>query len=154
MKIVRCPKKYLILVGAAVAVAVGGIYVINRGDMNDPVKRYQAAMAADAAGGKTPAETLRMFVAALRAHDVARAASYFILDDNLSRAQWVDYFTELKRKNVLDRMADDIEKNARPGTPAYEGDYGFILRNKDGSIGLEIDMELNPLSGVWKLQSL
>ena len=122
-------------------------------DGSEVIAEFEAAMAADTAGGTTPEETLSLFVAALRANDAEGAAEYFLLDDELSREKWVVRLNDLKRRGLLARMADDIEENAVLGTPSYEGDAGFFIRNPDGTISTEIDMELNPFSGVWKLQS-
>ena len=47
-------------------------------------QRYIQAMTEDTYGGKTPQETLDLFVAALEAEDVELASKYFMLDDNLS----------------------------------------------------------------------
>ncbi len=148
-------KNKIVGILAVVAVVIIAAYFfIGSQAADDPIARYKAAMAKDMMGGTTPQETLDMFVAALRTGDVEKAAGYFMFDDNLSRAKWVTGLAGLKEKGLLGKMADDIEQNARPGTPAYEGDYGFVLYNKDGGIGAEIDMEFNAQSGVWKLQGL
>lgn len=146
--------------GAVVALAVFaavllGTYAFkDRGtDGGAVIAEFEAAMEADDVGGATPDETLALFIAALRVEDADGAAQYFMLDDELSREKWVVRLNDLKRRGSLQNMADDIAQNAVPGTPTYEGDYKFFLRNEDGTIGLEIDMELNPFSGVWKLQS-
>ncbi len=83
-------KKKIIIVLGIIAVGLSMAYFfMDRIDMNDPIARYKAVMAADMVGGKTPQETLDLFIVALRADDVEKAAGYFMLDDNLSRAQWV-----------------------------------------------------------------
>src|SRR3989344_3905403 len=48
-------------------------------------KAYVEAMTADTYGGKTPKETLDLFVAALKKGDIELASKYFLLDENLSR---------------------------------------------------------------------
>lgn len=116
--------------------------------------RVEEAYRNDTFGGKTPQETLDMFVAALRAEDVELASKYFALDDNLERGKWLHYLNEVKEKNVLIAMANDIEKYAKPMKPSYEGDASFALFNDDGIVGVLIDMELNPTSKVWKIESL
>lgn len=146
-----------IIVGlAAIAAIVGGAYWWQTWSTSDadPFAKVKTAMRADAAGGATPAETLGMFVAALRANDVAAAAQLFMLDDSGSRAKWEKRLTDLHARGMFARMADDIEQAAQPASPAYEGDARYELFNDDGTLGAVIDMELNTFSGVWKLQSL
>ncbi len=147
--------KKRLIAGLTVAVAlVGGIHWYRAmADDNDPLARHEAAMRSDAVGGKTPDATLALFVAALRADDAAAAARYFMLDDGLSRAKWEKRLSDLKVRGLLRKMADDIEKNAEPVEPSYEGDAGYELLNADGSVGAIIDMEFNGFSGVWKLQA-
>lgn len=137
-----------------VAIALGAYYIYSARsfDAQDPIARYRKAMRKDTQGGKTPEETLRLFVSALRAGDVQLASAYFLLDANLSREKWIKQLQEIKNNNLLARMADDIERDAKPSPPSYEGDAGYELLNKDGTIGVVIDMEFNSFSGVWKLQ--
>lgn len=122
-------------------------------DGEQVIAEFEAAMAADTMGGTTPEETLALFVAALRANDADLASEYFMLDDELSRDKWAVRLSDLKRRGSLQNMADDIEQNAVLGTPSYEGDSKFLFYNEGGSVDAEIDLELNPFSGVWKLQS-
>jgi len=146
--------------GAVVALAVFAAVLVGTYVFKDQptdgeavIAAFEAAMAADTAGGATPEETLALFVATLRADDADGAAQYFLLDDELSREKWVARLNDLKRRGLLGQIAEDIEENAQPVMPSYEGDAGFQLLNNDGTVGAEIDMELNPFSGVWKLQS-
>lgn len=147
-------KKIIIWLVVLAAVAIGFYYYRMRGDTSDPIIAYKVAMQKDAAGGATPAETLALFVAALRANDAKGAAQYFMLDDNLSRAKWETQLADLKAQGMLGKMADDIEKNAQATKPSYNSDAGYELLNDDGTVGAVLDMEFNKFSGVWKLQSL
>lgn len=139
-----------------IALAVGGVYWYRmRAESDaDPFAGYKTAMQADDVGGATPAETLAMFIAALRAEDPVAAAELFILDDTGSRARWQERLVALGAAGMFQQMADDIEKNAKATNPTYEGDAGYELLNDDGTVGAILDMELNTFSGVWKLQSL
>lgn len=141
------------LVAVALAVCSVYWYRLQAADDADPFAEYKAAMQRDDVGGATPAETLRMFVSALRANDDAAAARLFMLDDNGSRAQWEAQLADLKLRGMLVKMADDIERNARPTNPAYEGNAQFEVLNPDGIVSTLIVMQLNKFSGVWKLQS-
>ncbi len=155
MSILAMNKRNMIIGLLILAVALGAYYIYSARsfDAQDPLARYREAMRQDTYGGKTPEETLRLFVAALRAGDVERASSYFLLDDNMSKEKWIKRLQEIKNNNLLMRMADDIERDAKPTKPAYEGDAAFELLNSDGTLNTVIDMEFNKFSGVWKLQS-
>src|SRR3990167_6156979 len=97
----------------AMVVVVGGSYLIwNKYFKYDLEKvyqeaerRYVEAMTADTYGGKTPQETLDMFVEALRAEDIELASKYFMLDENLSREKWVEILFELKKNNRFAELA-------------------------------------------------
>ena len=148
-------KKKLIVSLAVVAIVAAGFYYYQtKPDVSDPLVAYKAAMGKDTVGGKTPAETLALFVAALKANDATGAAQYFMLDDNVSRAKWEKQLADLQAQGMLIQMADDIEKNAQATNPTYEGDAGYELLDDSGMVRKFLDMELNKFSGVWKLQSL
>lgn len=120
----------------------------------DYQKQVEEAYRNDIYGGATPEETLKLFVEALKKEDIELASKYFALDDNLSREKWDNYLKQVKEKGLLKQMANDIEKDAKLGNPAYKSDAGFVLLNDDGTVGVQIDMEINPVSKVWKIESL
>lgn len=119
------------------------------------IKAWEAAMKADTFGGETPEETLKMFVAALRAGDIEQASRFFLLDENLSREQWLKRLTELKEKNLLSQMAEDIENRAKPDLDGrtHEDDYKFVILTTTGEIGGRINMGNNTFSSVWKIEN-
>ena len=116
-------------------------------------KRYVVEMTADTYGGKTPQETLNLFIDALEKGDADLAAKYFMLDDKLSRDQWVKSLEELKRKDLLDDMARDLKK-VKGMTGDDENDFGFELYDNTGVVSALIDMQLNTYSEVWKIEDL
>ena len=117
------------------------------------LRNFEELMKADAVGGQTPEETLKMFIEALRQEDVALAAQYFLLDDEGKRDKWVTYLQDVKDSGLMQKMASDLE-GAKAGVGAYEKDFVFEILLEDGSVGKSIDMELNESSGVWKIESL
>ena len=149
-------KKKIVIGLAVAAVAIAGVYFWRMGveDDADPFREYKMAMMRDEVGGSTPAETLAMFIAALRANDAEAVAELFMLDDNGSRAKWQAQLADLQAQGMFAQMADDIEKNAKAAGSAYEGNAKFEVLNQDGTVGALIVMQLNTFSGVWKLQSL
>ncbi len=125
-------------------------------------KDFIAAMKADVYGGKTPEETLKLFIEALKAGDVELASKYFYLETDsqdpnyLTRKKWEDYLYDLKSKNLLQIMAEDIERDAKPLTSEVNENkiFRFGLFNEDGTVGVSIDLKFNPYSRVWKIKSL
>ncbi len=106
----------------------------------------------DNIGGKTPEETLKMFVAALKNGDVDLASKYFALDDKGSRQKWVDYLNEVKKKNMLAAMARDIETKAQPIKFEDPDIFYYKLYNSDGTVGVTINLGKN--IETWKIISL
>lgn len=148
-------KKFVFGLAIIVLIIFGGQWYRMRVNSDaDPFAGYKAAMMQDGAGGATPAETLAMFVAALRANDAYAAAQLFMLDDNGSRAKWNTQLEDLKLQGMLVKMADDIEKNAKATNSIAEDYVRYELLNSDGSVGAQIGIQFNKFSGVWKLQSL
>ena len=149
-------KKKLIIGLAVAALVVGGVYFWRMGveDDADPFRDYKMAMMRDEVGGATPAETLAMFITALRANDAEAAAELFMLDDTGSRATWQTQLADLQAQGMFAQMADDIEKNAKATSSGSDDYVRYELLNSDGSVGAQIGVQLNIFSGVWKLQSL
>ncbi|MBI2406318.1 MAG: hypothetical protein HYV25_01920, partial [Candidatus Harrisonbacteria bacterium] len=74
-----------------------------------PMERYNAYMDIfrnDTYGGATPEETLKLFVAALRAGDVEKASLYFVPDDRGSREKWRDALAKDRDKGNLSELAE------------------------------------------------
>jgi len=161
-------KRFFVFAGvlvAAVVLAVGSLRW--RQLKNDPALIQQAAFQEyqekveeayrnDIYGGATPEETLRLFVEALKNEDIELASKYFALDDDLSGGSWSNSLEEIKKDGLLQQMVFDIETRANPDLDIRidEGDYKFILLTDTGLVGAIINMELNPISKIWKIESL
>ena len=119
-------------------------------------KEYIAAATADTYGGKTPQDTLDLFVAALKKGDVELAHKYFLLDEAASREKWFAYLKEVKAKNLLDKMANDILLRAKTDLEnrINENDFKFVLYDNNGDVGARINMQFNSYAKVWKIESL
>ncbi|MGB9609071.1 MAG: hypothetical protein ACPL3E_01705 [Minisyncoccia bacterium] len=115
---------------------------------------YKKAMTEDTYGGKTPEETLKLFIDALKKEDLELASKYFVLNSRGERdPKWLDLLTKIKQENNLQKMANDLQKyNLAKKT--FDPYYVFIYYNDDGSVGLQITMVFNKDSGVWKIESL
>ncbi len=118
-------------------------------------KEYIAAMTADTYGGKTPQETLDLFVAALEKGDIELASKYFLLDENLSREKWTARLNDIKDRKLLMAMISDLQRAVvDPDGSVNENDFGFVIYTDKGLVGAHIDMQFNKYSHIWKIESL
>ena len=167
------PRNFFVFAGAFILIMLtvgGGFFVWDRyfsevarigREQAAQLKLYQEkeaayieAMTADTYGGKIPQETLDLFVAALRAGDVELASKYFLLDENLSREKWSDLLKDIKERNYLEKLAEDISTKSVAGNLSSQKEFGYLLYNSDGTVGLQLDMRFNKYSSVWKIESL
>ncbi len=117
-------------------------------------KNLEETMRADTYGGKTPEETLNLFIEALRKEDIDLAFQYFILKENGERdPKWKEGLIKTRDTGKLQEVANLLAK-AKPSGPAIEGYYGFIVEDNQGEVTANIELRLNQYSGVWKIESL
>jgi len=161
--------KFIIGFLAIIILAAGGFFVwdkyfspaakINRETQKnyqkylDWQRNYEKAMREDTYGGKTPEETLQMFIEALKREDIELASKYFMLDERGSGQKWIDLLSRVEQENNLQRMVNDIEKYDE-AKKTFDPYYLFLYYNEDGSVGLQITMHFNSYSQVWKIESL
>ena len=118
-------------------------------------KQNQAAAEAekkyneDTYGGKTPEETLALFIDALKKGDTDLASKYFILDE---QAKWKANLQKVKDGNELSAMAKDL---GRPKEKKALGDTRFVfyIYNDANQLALAIDIARGP-NGIWKILDL
>jgi hypothetical protein len=116
---------------------------------------YENAMKNDTYGGKTPQETLDLFVAALEKEDIDLAWKYFLLEEDGSQnLHWKGFLEDIKKSDNMKRFASDIRRYAEFGGSNIENYSGFILKNDKGEIEVQISMFFDRYSGVWKIESL
>ena len=119
-------------------------------------KNYEKAMREDTYGGKTPEETLQMFIEALRKEDVELASKYFVLrSDGSSDPKWKEGLIKTKEIGKLQEVINVLSK-AKPdlGARISEEYYVFSTRDENGTVTADIDLRINKYSGVWKIESL
>lgn len=119
------------------------------------LEAYKKAMEADTYGGKTPEETLQLFIEALRNEDIELASKYFALDDDTAKpdAVWVEGLIKAKNEERLGNLVD-ILLRAKKGDSFMDGYYGFEVVNEEGIVDVFVGMKFNKYSGVWKIESL
>lgn len=125
-------------------------------------KNYTEAMKADIYGGKTPEETLKMFIEALEKGDIELASKYFALDTNenseyyLTRKEWENGLKKIKEENRVKEIIDILLKLQpdKSNQSREDGDYGFAVYDNNGTVEVSLLMKLNKYSNVWKIESL
>mgnify|MGYP001609343232 CR=1 FL=1 len=117
-------------------------------------QQFEEAMKNDTYGGKTPEETLRLFIEALQKEDIELAFQYFILEENGGRdPKWKEGLIKTRDAGKLQEVADSLSK-AEPAGSSIEGYFGFEIRDSAGNLISDVGMKLNAYSGVWKIESL
>ncbi|KKW47743.1 MAG: hypothetical protein UY99_C0024G0010 [Parcubacteria group bacterium GW2011_GWA1_59_11] len=140
-----------ILIAAWLALAIWEGYKIERGRdavqaLADAMKQeqeenYQRAMA-DTYGGKTPQETLRMYIDAVEKGDYELASKYFVFEH---QEKWRSELIEINRVNKIAEFVDPL-REALESTGEYSYDKKQYFY--DNPVG--IDFILYP-NGIWKI---
>lgn len=108
----------------------------------------------DTFGGKTPEETLQLFIAALEADDLELASKYFVLNALGERdSKWLDGLTEAKELGNISRLIGDLKKAERVSYSESLGSSVLSVKNNGLEIG-SILLERNSFSGLWKISGL
>ena len=122
---------------------------------NEFLDQYYKTLAEDTYGGKTPQETLNMFIDALEKGDIDLASKYFALDDNLSRKKWED---GLKKASEEGRIAKiiDIAKKVQPSDiqSGLNTEFEFVIVGNNGLVEYSIFMQFNEYSKIWKIERM
>ena len=115
---------------------------------------YEKAMKEDTYGGKTPEETLKMFIEALKKEDIELASKYFVRrEDGSYDPKWKEGLEKTKQTGKLAEVVDLLLK-AKPAGSVMEGYFGFEIRNTKNELISDINMRFNKYSGIWKIESL
>lgn len=122
---------------------------------NEWERNYTKAMTEDVYGGKTPQETLNMFIDALKKEDVDLASKYFMLNEVGQINQ--ELIGDLKKTQEMSQIANmvaiisklNFDKNHSSADTAW-----FTSINKEGLVEYSAILKLNEFSKVWKIESL
>jgi len=118
-------------------------------------RNYEKAMREDIYGGKTPEETLQMFIEALKKEDIELASRYFMLDENNKINQkWIDGLKKTKEDGGLEEMINLLYK-AKPDmeSRSSEEDFKFAVY-ENNKLKAYVNLEFNTYSNIWKIESL
>ncbi len=121
------------------------------------MKEFEDKMTADTYGGKTPQETLDMFIEALEKDDIDLAVKYIYWDGGRAsidnREAMREGIINAKKENKLLEIISMLKK-AEPAGSSLGGYYGFELRDRDSNLVSDIGFIQNKFSGVWKIESM
>lgn len=130
------------------------------------IKEAEDILRADTYGGKTPQETLDLFIAALRAGDVELASKYFAIDTNSGAGntinenylkrdpKWFEALKVAKENEEFNEIVNIISR-AKPSTRNESDDtQWYEVKGEDGVVDYSIVLKLNIYSNVWKIESL
>ncbi len=148
---------YLKMVGAFLALIFAGlvvlylvrVYQMNKQEQNiralaDALIKQQeagyAAAMADTYGGKTPQETLQLYISAVEKGDYELASKYFIGDNQQKELESFKGATTEKVSNYLDLLRKSIPNGEFNDKKDYFSAYQPLL----------IRMKLYP-NGIWKI---
>jgi len=122
---------------------------------NEMMDKISKTLTEDTYGGKTPQETLDMFIDALEKGNIELAGKYFALDDNLSRQKWEDGLKQAQDGGKITEIIN-VTKKFIPATEQsiLETEYDFIVLGDGGLADYLMHMRLNEYSKVWKIVSM
>lgn len=121
------------------------------------MKEFEDRMTSDTYGGKTPQETLDMFIDALEKDDIDLAVKYVYWDGGRksidTREAMREGIINAKNNNELSDLIRML-KNAIPAGSSMKGYYGFEVRDDKENLISDIGFVQNRFSGVWKIESM
>ena len=100
-------------------------------------------------GGKTPQETLKLFIAALEKNDLILAVKYFIPENRETESEDL---TKLYEIHLLSDLIKDL-KSVKSGKKLDDNRYRFEVLDEMGQTAAELELIKNQ-NGFWKIISL
>ncbi len=100
-------------------------------------------------GGKTPQETISLFIKSLENNNLVLAIKYFVPE---AREKESDDLTKLKDANILGDLITDL-KTLKNGQATDKARYLFKVFDEKGQAAAEVELTKNK-SGFWKLLTL
>lgn len=145
------------LVGFFAIMVAGFFYLVwannyHVGSEQKPAEQYlkdlKRAYDEDTYGGKTPEETLALFIAALKKGDIELASRYFVPE---KQEEWREVFAKEKNAGGLKNIvieAQKLELSKNDGQRAF-----FTITNNRNVVEVQVILALVP-NGIWKILDL
>lgn len=122
------------------------------------MKEFEDKMTADTYGGKTPQETLDMFIAALEKDDIDLAVKYIYWDGGRASIDNREAMREgmalAQKEGKLQETIDLIKKMKELESNNSDYSRWFGIRNNDGLLEYSAILRFNAFSRVWKIESM
>lgn len=119
------------------------------------VRTVEEAAAKDDIGGQTPQETLALWVEAVKAGDLEKASTYFLITERKSA---LEVMKESVKNGVMPDVIADIENGGVWDVGEYTGahfDTSTVEEVKEsGYPGFEFRFTRNDSNGVWKMKAI
>ncbi len=113
-----------------------------------PEKALRKYYLTDTYGGKTPEETLNLFIDALKKQDIDLAVKY-VKDTEAEGAK--DDLEEIVKEERSGKLIEDLE-NLQPGSSMFPNwDFTFVLLNEEGIGIYSVRLERNEYNNIWKI---
>ncbi len=107
-------------------------------------KEDYAAAVADTAGGKTPKETLQMYISALEKRDFALATQYFAGDAATKEAMSLKDIPVPRLLQIIDDLKKTMNEDAQCDPTGAECSFHYPI---------SVDLRQYP-NGIWKLSGI
>ncbi|MFA5098969.1 MAG: hypothetical protein WC461_01990 [Candidatus Paceibacterota bacterium] len=121
----------------------------------DLVKNYEDAMKNDTYGGKTPEETLKMFIDALKNDDVELASKYFVLDENGKvNPKWIKGLQDTKDAGRFQGLATLLSGAIADEDNSTSAEDFKFKAYENNVLKAYVNMQFNKYSGIWKIESM
>jgi hypothetical protein len=149
------PKFFLIMFALLTASAFALSFVIQpRGEKERKqgekyIKEFEEFYAKDTYGGKTPEETLELFISALEQGDTELARKYFVME---KQDEWGHNLNKIKSDGLLGDMVNDLRRNVSKNNIS-DGLTAFDFANKQNEASGSILIGKAP-NNLWKITDL
>lgn len=118
----------------------------------ESIKNYEEEMKNDTYGGKTPQETLDLFIDALKVGDIDLASKYFVATSDTNE-EWKIEANKKKEENKLGQIIELLDSMLPDENANINDDYYiFSSRDKNGNVIAEVGLVLNKYSSLWKIE--
>ena len=124
-----------------------GKYSFNK-DLQAIKKEAERPYLEDIYGGKTPKETLELFIAAIEKEDFDLASKYFVIN---KQEEWRDRLVKGEKQKLYNWI--DLLKTAQDRGSLWDGNFQMEVKNAAESANLIIDFIKYP-QGIWKIQEM
>ena len=165
--------KFLIILIGIIAVIITAYLVWNSffnqeaRDRRENEKRYNQFFQAlsdgenkqreDTYGGKTPQETIDLFVSALEKDDLELASKYFSLTvEGKTDPKWLSILQKGKNEGKITAVVEALKFSVEDKTASINSQNHAIFKTKDnqGNLIIDIGLSLNEFSNIWKIEGI